>query len=93
MDKRFVIIQLPAGLHDELQALAEDEQTDLVEVIRRLVALASQRQDWLRDLAALRGQITQDGGLQVGTTKEEVVARLRQTRREIFEVEYAHLYR
>jgi hypothetical protein len=93
MDKPLVTIQLPAALHDELQTLAADEQADLVEVITRLVAMAGQRRGWLRDLKALREQIRQDGGLQVGTTKEEVVARLRQTRREIFEAEYAHLYR
>jgi len=93
MDKPLVTIQLPASLHDELQTLAADEQADLVEVIRRLVAMASQHRGWLRDLKALREQIRQDGGLQVGTTKEEVVTRLRQTRREIFEAEYAHLYR
>jgi hypothetical protein len=93
MDRPLVTIQLPASLHDELQALAAGEQTGLVEVIRRLVAMASQRHGWLRDLTTLREQIRQDGGLQVGTTKEEVVERLRQTRREIFEAEYAHLYR
>jgi hypothetical protein len=92
MDTTVVTIQLPASLHAELQALAADEQTDLVGVIGRLVALASQRRAWRRDLAALREQIGQDGGLQVGTTKEEVVERLRQTRREIFEAQYAHLY-
>jgi hypothetical protein len=46
----------------------------------------------LRDLTALREEIRQAGGLKVGTTKDEVVERLRQTRREIFEAEYAHLY-
>jgi hypothetical protein len=46
----------------------------------------------VNDLAALRKQIAQDGGLKIGNTKEEVVERLRQTRREIFEAEYAHLY-
>lgn len=59
----------------------------------RLVVAANQRRAWLRNLATLREQIRQDGGLQVGTTKDEVVERLRQTRREIFEAEYAHLYR
>jgi hypothetical protein len=44
MDRPLVTIQIPVSLHDELQALAEDEQTDLIEIIRRLVALASQRQ-------------------------------------------------
>jgi hypothetical protein len=56
----------------------------LIEIIRRLVATASQRRGWLRDLAALREQIRQDGGLRVGITGEEVVERLRQTRREVF---------
>jgi len=45
--------------------------------------MASQRRAWLHDLKALREQIRRDGGLRVGTTKEEVVKRLRQTRREI----------
>jgi hypothetical protein len=93
MDKSPVTIQLPASLYAELQTLAADEQTDPVEVIRRLVAMANQRHAWRRDLTALRDQIREGGGLQIGTTKEEVVERLRQTRREIFEAEYAHLYR
>ena len=93
MDRPLVTIQLPASLHDELQALAADEQTDLVELISHLVSAASQRRGWLRDLKALREQIRQNGGLHVGTTKEEIVERLRETRREIFEAEYAHLYR
>jgi hypothetical protein len=93
MDKSPVTIQLPASLYAELQTLAADEQTDLVEVIRRLVAMANQRRAWRRDLTALRDQIREEGGLQIGTTKEEVVERLRHTRREIFEAEYAHLYR
>jgi hypothetical protein len=93
MDKSPVTIQLPASLYAELQTLAADEQTDPVEVIRRLVAIANQRHAWRRDLTALRDQIREAGGLQIGTTKEEVVERLRQTRREIFEAEYAHLYR
>jgi hypothetical protein len=88
-----VTLQLPIDLYDKLQDLAEAEQTDPIEVISHLIALAHQRQGWLRDLNALRKQIRQDGGLQVGTTKEEVVEQLRQTRREIFEAEYAHLYR
>ena len=88
-----VTLQLPIGLYDKLQDLAEAEQADPIEVIAHLIAMAHQRQGWLRDLSALRKQIRQDGGLRVGTTKEEVIEQLRQTRREIFEAEYAHLYR
>ena len=93
MNAEVVNVQLPARLYAELQSLAAEEQTDPVEVIDRLVTAAGQHRAWLRDLAALREQIQQDGGLQVGASREEVVERLRQTRRAIFEAEYAHLYR
>jgi len=93
MDTATVMVQLPTRLYDDLQSLATAEQTDPVEMIARLVATAQERYAWRRDLTALREQILQDGGLQVGATKDEVVERLRQTRREIFEAEYAHLYR
>jgi predicted transcriptional regulator len=87
-----VTVRLPAGLYAELQTLAQEEQTEPVAILSQLVQAARQRRAWLSDLAALRKQIEQDGGLQVGATREEVVERLRRTRREIFEAEYAHLY-
>ena len=93
MEVENVTFQLPAQLYADLQSLAADEQTDPVEVIARLVATARQRRAWVQGLTALREQIRRDGGLQVGVTKDEVVEQLRQTRREIFEAEYAHLYR
>jgi hypothetical protein len=93
MDGAEVTIELPAEVHAELEALAEEEHTTPAGVIQRLVTVASRQRAWLRDLASLREQIERDGGLQIGTTSEEVVARLRQTRREIFRAEYAHLYR
>ena len=55
--------------------------------------LAYQRRAWLHGWAELRSLIEQEGGLQVGATKEEIVEKMRQTRYEIFEAEYAHLYR
>jgi 16S rRNA G1207 methylase RsmC len=87
-----ITLQLPSGLYSELQALAQEEQTEPVALLSQLIMTARQRRAWLNDLAALRKQIAQDGGLKIGNTKEEVVERLRQTRREIFEAEYAHLY-
>ncbi|MBC8255535.1 MAG: hypothetical protein H8E35_16105 [Ardenticatenia bacterium] len=93
MEVENVTFQLPAQLYADLQSLAADEQTDPVEVIARLVATARQRRAWVQGLTALREQIRRDGGLLVGDTKDEVVERLRQTRREIFEAEYEHLYR
>ena len=92
MDAPVVTVRLPASLYAELESLATEEQTDPIEMIGRLVKVASQRRAWLRDLTALREEIRQAGGLRIGATKEKVVERLRQTRREIFEAEYAHLY-
>lgn len=63
---------------------------ELVAILSQLIEAARQRRAWLNDLAALRKQIEQDGGLSVGATKEEVVEQLRKTRREIFAAEYAH---
>jgi predicted CopG family antitoxin len=93
MESPLVTIQIPVDLYSELQALAEEEHTTLAEVIERLLAPSRQRRAWLRDLAALRKQIRRDGGLQIGKTKEAVVEQMRETRRQIFEAEYAHLYR
>jgi hypothetical protein len=92
MDANTVSLELPADLYDKLEELAENEQTTPLEVLNDLITLAHQQRGWLRDLMALRQQIKEEGGLQVGLTKEAVIARLRQTRREIFDAEYAHLY-
>ena len=93
MDTTTVTLQIPAGLYADLQSLGAEEQTSPVEVIARLVETARQRRAWLREWEELRELIRQDGGLQIGTTKEEVVEQMRKTRYEIFEAEYAHLYR
>jgi hypothetical protein len=63
-----VILHFPASLYAELESPATDEQTDLVEVTARLVAIARECRAWLRDLMALCKQTRQDGSLQVGTT-------------------------
>lgn len=73
MATEVVSLQLPTNLYDKLQELAIEEQSDPVTVITHLVTAAYQHRGWLRDLAALREQIRQDGGLNVGSTKEEVV--------------------
>jgi hypothetical protein len=86
-------VLIPADLYAELQALAEEENTTPAEIIERLLTAALQRRAWLSDLAALREQIQQDGGLHVGESGEAVLERMRETRRQIFEAEYAHLYR
>lgn len=93
METKTMTLELPASLYADLESLAAEEQQNLVEVLAHLVKAASRRSAWLSDVRALREQIRLDGGLAVGHTKEQVVEQLRQTRREIFENQYAHLYR
>ena len=93
MNTELVSLQLPASLYEKLQTIAIAENTDVVGAIAQFVAIANQKKSWLQDLANLRQQIQSEGGLQLGNTKEAIVAKLHQTRQEIFEAEYAHLYR
>ena len=62
-------------------------------LITQFVTEAYQRRRWLQDLTSLRQQIQSENDSQLGNTKEEILAQLRQSRQEIFETEYAHLYR
>ena len=93
METKTMTLELPASLYADLESLAAEEQQNLVEVLAHLVKAAGRRRAWLSDVRALREQIRLDGSLDVGRTKEQVVEQLRQTRREIFETQYAHLYR
>ena len=88
-----VTLELPASMYEQLHELAEAEQKNPIEVIIELIDIAYQQHSWLRELHELQDLIREQGGLQIGTTKEELIEKLRRTRREIFEAEYAHLYR
>lgn len=93
MNTGTVTLNLPRQLYTDLQSMAGETRMDLVEMLAHWTTLARQRRVWLRELQDLRDLIQQEGGLTVGNTKEEVVAQLRKTRQELFEAEYAHLYR
>jgi hypothetical protein len=62
-------------------------------MLSQWVKSARQRRAWIRGWKELQELVEQEGGLQVGTTREAVVEQMRKTRSEIFEAEYAHLYR
>ena len=90
MNSERVTLHLPTHLYAQLQTLAAEEQTDLVGAISHLLEKVHKHKAWLRDLRALREQIQVEGGLQFGDSKEAMMSRLRQTRQEIFELEYEH---
>ena len=93
MGNRTVPLNLPADLYARLQQLASESKTAPADLIARLVEDAFNRRDWLRDLDELRAQINRDDNRETETNQEEFIEQLRKARREIFEAEYAHLYR
>jgi hypothetical protein len=88
-----VMLELPSSLYTDLQALATEQDVDLITMLNQWVKQVRQQQGWLRGWKELQALIEREGGLQVGATKEAVVKQMRKTRQEIFEAEYAHLYR
>ncbi len=93
MNPATVSVEIPFALYSKVEELAVEAETEPEDLIATLVEVGCQRTAWLRDLQALQEQIKRDGGLRVGTSREEVVEQVRRTRREIFDAEYAHLYR
>jgi hypothetical protein len=59
-------------------------------VQRRLAEI--RRDAWQREFRQLQKQLRATRGFDLGETKDEVIASLREIRRQIFEEEYAHLY-
>ncbi len=59
---------------------------------RKLVWTQDELGAWQRDFGRLQQQIRASGGFGLGETKEEVIANLREIRRQVYEEEYAHLY-
>jgi hypothetical protein len=86
-------IQLPSDLYDEIESVARAEHDDPTALLVKLLKTALQQYLWRKGWQELREMVQRDGGLQVGNTIEEIVEHMRKTREEIFEAEYAHLYR
>jgi len=61
MNTELVTLELPANMHEQLQALATAEETDVVSYLEQLVADAYQRERWLKTLDNLY-QLIQDRG-------------------------------
>ena len=93
MGKKIVTLNLPAGLSARLQELAAESDTTPTDLIATLVEDAFKRRAWLRDLDELHEQVKGVDNRETKADQEEFIEQLRMARREIFEAEYAHLYR
>ncbi len=74
-------------------ALEDVKQEIVADVLAELTAMRETPRSWREELAALQASIAAHGGLNVGETTEEIVEHMRRTRREVWDAEYAHLYR
>jgi hypothetical protein len=87
-----VTVALPAEVYAQLEELAVQEAIQPVDMIERLVTTAQQQRAWQRDLVALRQDIQQNNNA-AHVAHNPTIEELRQTRSDIFDAEYAHLYR
>lgn len=97
MSSTAIVWEVPENLYSQLveaqKELAFPQLSDLIsQAVQRYLA-ETQRQTWRQEFYELQKQVRAAGGFQLGETKEEVIAQLREQRRELFEAEYAYLYR
>jgi hypothetical protein len=92
-----IVWEIPENLYREIawaqQELKFPNMVDFIgqAVQRRLEEIKYEA--WQRDFRKLQKQIHASGGFGLGETKEEVITNLRTIRHQIFEEEYADLYR
>ena len=96
MSSREIVWEVPEGLYRELvRAQEELSYPNLIALVSQAVQryLAEiQHEAWWHEFRQLQQDVRATGGFGLGETKEEVIANLREQRRQIFEAEYAHLY-
>lgn len=85
-------VREPSPVYDstDLNALKEEIAVDVAAHILQVIGppLA-----WPEGLALLQKQVADAGGLGFGDDPDAIVEQMRKTRQEIFEADYAHLYR
>ena len=93
METKRVTLTLPINVYEEVLEAKGEEAPNVADFVRTAVLEKLARMRWQRNLEDLRQETREAGGLNLRGSKEAVIERLRETRREIFETEYAHLYR
>lgn len=100
MSTKEITWQVPEELYNEmLRAKETYALPDLAELIQQAVQYwlqEFQRQAYQQELEKLQQEIQAAGGtaaMGLGTTKEEIITNLRRTRQQIYEEDYANLYR
>lgn len=96
MAQKEVVWQVSDAMYDEMtQAQRELSFPSLMDLIAQAVQryLAEvQHENWQQEFRSLQQQVRNSGGFQLGQTKENVIAHLREQRRQLFESDYADMY-
>lgn len=91
-----IVLQVSEELYEELlKAQREMNYLSLPVLVaqavqRRLAEI--RRETWQEEFRDLQRDIRSTGGSGLGETKEEVIARLREIRLQLFEQDYARMY-
>ena len=97
MSSREIVWEIPEGLYGELmraqKELAYPNMISLVSQAVQRYLSEIKRDAWLGEFHNLQKLVRASGGLNIGETKEETISKLREQRRQIFEEDYADLYR
>lgn len=74
------------------EMLAFPRLTDmLTQAVQRYLAEVRQ-ETWRSEFRRLQQQVRESGGFRLGETKDDVMATLREQRRELFAADYADMY-
>lgn len=97
MSSTAIVWDVPEELYNELvkakNELAFPNLVDFVAQATQRYLAEIQDQTWQQEFRELQKQVRAADGFGLGTTKEEIIAHLREQRQQIFEAEYADLYR
>lgn len=88
-----IAINLPRDVFEGIETLAGEAHVSSVEMITTWLKRELEHRQWLNAWQDLRTQIKTDGGLDVGQAPDQIIEKTRQTRCEIWDTDYAHLYR
>ena len=77
----------------DVSTLARFKAEIVAEVMAELAVHKREPLSWREGLALLQKQIAESGGLGFGDDPEAIVEQMRRTRQEVWDAEYAHLYR
>ncbi len=96
MAQKEIVWHVSDTMYDEMtQAQRELSFPSLMDFVAQAVQryLAEvQHENWQLQFRQLQQQVRASGGFQLGQTKEEVIASLREQRRQLFDSDYADMY-